>query len=298
MPDQHDTRPLSPPPEMEDKPLNPSPLPDTTAQSRWVVRFVATDQSIPIQLPIDNKALIGRSDPDTSFMPNIDLASHGALDKGVSRRHAEIRAGKDYLVLIDLHSTNGTRINGHTLLPNEPYRLNHDDTVEFGTMEFQMQISVTPVHAGVKLIKSGTGLLGRSDDDEKTRARRLILIVDDDIDTAHTFASMVEALGYDFEILHRTGDAMRFIAQEVPDCVLVDLHMPDYPGTEICRMIKNDLANVYVPIFVISGETDEAVIEDVFTAGADVFLSKPPGMDELMRGLRRFVGNPIIDTND
>lgn len=288
------TKPLSLPNKRGSGPLK-TKLPDEPVLSPWAVRFVAPDQTIPVQVRIDDKALIGRSDPDSTSHPEVDLAPYGASDQGISRRHAEIRAGRDYLVVIDLNSTNGTRINGEKLVPNEPYRLSHGDSLSVGAMTFEVQIEIMPVHEGVKVVKANVGLLGKHPDEENARPYRQILIVEDDADTANAYAGMVTALGYKATIVNRTGDAMRFIASEVPDSVLIDWDMPDFPGTEICRMIKSDMANVHVPIFAISKDTDEKTIKSALEAGADVFLGKPVGINELMQGLQKFLKNTNPD---
>lgn len=280
----------------EDLPApQPIALPDEVEQAPWVVHLVTPSYSIPIDLRANTHVLIGRSDPDSHHKPGVDLTPYGAIERGVSRRHAELRAGENYLVIIDLNSTNGTRLNGHQLQPLEPYRLNHNDRLEIGIIAFEVQIALTPVHEGIKRVRrGGTAVLLQSDDEERSNTRRRILIVEDDQDTARTFANMVFALGYEVHTVNRTGDAMRHIATSVPDCVFVDLHMPDYPGTEICRMIKGDLAYEHVPIFMISGDTNQNTIQEALDSGADVFLSKPVGIDELIQNLRQYVGDPII----
>ncbi|MCB9437512.1 MAG: response regulator [Anaerolineales bacterium] len=273
-------------------------LPSEPVRSPWTVKLFAPEQSIPIQLEIDDRAVIGRSDPDGKFKPDIDLLANNQDAKGISRRHAEIRAGRDFLVIIDMNSTNGTRLNGFTLQPHEPYRLHNGDSLEIGTLKLQVQISMMPVHEGVKVIKRGTGQLRRTPDEDRYGTRRHVLVVEHDENTARVIVAMLQSLGYRASSVDSTGEAMRFIAAELPDGVLVDLAMPDHPGTEVCRMIKKDLGNVHVPIFVVSAQTEEDIIKEAFDAGADVFLGKPVGADELLQGLVRFVGNPIITPED
>lgn len=273
-------------------------LQDQSEQLPWSVRFVAPDQSIPVQIHINNKAFMGRADADSNYRPDIDLSEYGALEKGVSRRHAEIRAGKESLLVTDLASTNGTRINGRRLTPHEPYRLNHEDVLGIGAMEYEVHIEIMPIHEGVTIVKSNTWQLGKLPETPKEVRQRRILIVEDDPDTANAFSAMVSSLGYAAQIVHRTGEAMRAIASQVPDAVFVDLNMPDFPGTEICRMIKNDLANEHVPIFAISGDTEESAIRSALEAGADIFLSKPLGLDQLIENLQKYVGSPTISVDE
>ena len=295
MPSGNTTQPLEPISTDSGGRLDPSPIGSPSLQSPWAVRLITKEEAIPIHLRVDDRAFIGRADPDSNYHPEIDLTPLQALQNGVSRHHAEIRAGAEYLVIIDLASTNGTKLNNFRLQPREPYRLRHGDLLTIGTLEFEVQIAIMPIHGGIKVVKkTGTGLLGnsgfRKGNSEHTHRR--ILVVEDDHDTAETFARMLATLGYEAHMVHRTGDAMRFIATEIPDAIFLDLNMPDHPAIEVCRMMKSDLGNVHVPIFVISGETDEQKIKAAFDAGADVFLSKPIGMDELLESLEKFVGEP------
>lgn len=296
MPNGNQTRPLEPIQTERGSRLDPAPIDSPSLRSPWAVRLITKDEAIPLHLRVDDRAFIGRSDPDSNYHPEIDLTLLRALENGVSRRHAEIRAGEEYLVIIDLDSTNGTKLNDFRLQPREPYRLRHGDSLTIGTLEFDVQIAIMPVHGGIKVVKkTGTGLLGNSRFRKASSdsAYRRILVVEDDRDTAETFARMLATLGYEAHMVHSTGDAMRFIATDTPDGIFLDLNMPDHPAIDVCRMMKNDLGNVHVPIFVISGETDEEKIKAAFDAGADVFLSTPIGMDELMESLGKFVGEPI-----
>lgn len=289
-----DTRPL------DEQPIQPSPmrpqvvsLPDTVP-SAWSVRFIATNHAIPLQLKVDSKAIIGRSDPESGFQPDIDLSPYNAVERGVSRRHAELRAGTDFLVIIDRGSTNGTRLNSFPLQPNEPYKVQHGDLLTIGTMDLEIFVSIMPVHEGVKRVRKHTGQLGKSDPSEKDYNTRRILLVDDDVNVTQSLATMVQQLGYEVSAVTTIGEAMRSVATELPDCVIVDMDMPGHPATELPRMIKEDLSNVHVPLFIISNVPDEDKIREAFDAGADIYLSKPLGFNELSRGLRDFVGEPTI----
>ncbi|MBN2385605.1 MAG: FHA domain-containing protein [Anaerolineales bacterium] len=77
---------------------------------------------------------VGRSDPKSQIIPEVDLSSID-LRKYTSRRHSLItRTGSDYL-LQDEASTNGTFVNGQRLLPRQPQVLQDGDVIEFGKAE-------------------------------------------------------------------------------------------------------------------------------------------------------------------
>ncbi|WP_287152437.1 FHA domain-containing protein [Candidatus Solincola tengchongensis] len=79
---------------------------------------------------------LGRSDPATHSFPDIDLAPFGALDAGVSRRHAKItRLGGGRYYIMDLASTNYTHVNGEKLEAFEPRPLADGDEIYMGTLK-------------------------------------------------------------------------------------------------------------------------------------------------------------------
>ena len=93
-----------------------------------------------------NTIIIGRTDLDTGDSPQIDLTC--GLELGVSRRHtAVVRRGESWFA-IDLHSANGTYVNGIRLLANRPRRLQHGDEIRIGMAKMRI------------FFRSGTNLTG------------------------------------------------------------------------------------------------------------------------------------------
>jgi hypothetical protein len=91
-------------------------------------------------LPLPNlkEILVGRApDPDPAVA--LDLTKHGALPLGVSRHHARINVIDGLLYLRDLASTNGTRINGFQVTPNQDYRLRDGDEIELGRLRMYLK---------------------------------------------------------------------------------------------------------------------------------------------------------------
>lgn len=80
-----------------------------------------------------SELMMGRVDPDSGEVPIIDLTNCGAVDKGVSRRHAKIvRRDSGTLNLIDEESDNGTFLNGQRLVPRQPRILRDGDEIRLG----------------------------------------------------------------------------------------------------------------------------------------------------------------------
>ncbi len=66
----------------------------------------------------DAPVILGRADPQTNFVPDIELSPFGAHRLGISRRHAMISWSEDGIMIEDLGSANGTYLNGHRLSPH------------------------------------------------------------------------------------------------------------------------------------------------------------------------------------
>jgi len=92
----------------------------------------------------DKRLVFGRSDNDySSSKPDIDLTPFGALEKGVSRRHAIIEPSEDTLMIMDIGSSNGTFLNGQRLMPNQPRVLRDGDEVRLGRLVAHIYFKVS-----------------------------------------------------------------------------------------------------------------------------------------------------------
>jgi pSer/pThr/pTyr-binding forkhead associated (FHA) protein len=96
---------------------------------------------LQFDVPNEEGYVLGRSDESSDFIPDVDLADMNARELGVSRRHVAIVRYKNIPHLLDLHSVNGTFLNGKRLLPDIPYALDENSSVRLGTL--QIIISIT-----------------------------------------------------------------------------------------------------------------------------------------------------------
>lgn len=97
-----------------------------------VIFQIGEDRAITIPLNIVQQLLIGRADLAEGFVPGLDLTSYEGEDRGVSRRHAMLHLVEGDLFLRDLGSTNGTRVNGTRIMPEEMIELHDGDEIAFG----------------------------------------------------------------------------------------------------------------------------------------------------------------------
>jgi pSer/pThr/pTyr-binding forkhead associated (FHA) protein len=87
---------------------------------------------------LDEKAeyTLGRVDPGSHSFPDIDMSPFGAVEAGISRRHAKVtRLGDDRYYIMDLSSTNYTHVNSEKLEAFEPRVLAEGDEIFLGTLK-------------------------------------------------------------------------------------------------------------------------------------------------------------------
>lgn len=88
-----------------------------------------------LRFPHNARILVGRADDEeTANDLMLELSHYGGEGSGVSRIHAAIHDQDGMVYITDLNSTNGTRINGLTLVAEHPYRLREGDELQFGSL--------------------------------------------------------------------------------------------------------------------------------------------------------------------
>jgi len=110
-----------------------------------------------------------------------------------------------------------------------------------------------------------------------------ILLVDDEVAIQRAVGPLLRARGYDVEIAGTGTDALRMFADRPPDLIVLDLGLPDLEGTEVCRRIR---AGSKVPIVVLSARGNELDKVNALDLGADDYVTKPFGPEELLARIR------------
>jgi two-component system KDP operon response regulator KdpE len=114
-------------------------------------------------------------------------------------------------------------------------------------------------------------------------ARGRILLVDDEASIQRAVTPLLRSRGYDVEVAGTGADALRVIADRAPDLVVLDLGLPDMEGTAVCRRIREHLTT---PIIVLSARGAEADKVNALDLGADDYVTKPFGPEELLARIR------------
>jgi two-component system KDP operon response regulator KdpE len=129
-----------------------------------------------------------------------------------------------------------------------------------------------------------------------------VLVVDDEAPILRTMDVNLRARGYDVQLASTGTHALALAARRHPDAVVLDLGLPDVDGIDVIRGLRGW---TNVPIIILSARTAEAQKVAALDAGANDYVTKPFGIDELMARLRAAlrVATPIdeaatVDTAD
>jgi two-component system KDP operon response regulator KdpE len=113
-----------------------------------------------------------------------------------------------------------------------------------------------------------------------------VLVVDDEPQIVRALRINLSARGYSVLTAHDGTTALKAAAEGKPDVVVLDLGLPDVDGTEVIAGLRGWTT---VPIIVLSARVDSADKVEALDAGADDYVTKPFGMDELLARLRAAV---------
>jgi two-component system KDP operon response regulator KdpE len=110
-----------------------------------------------------------------------------------------------------------------------------------------------------------------------------ILVVDDEPQILRALRTSLQGAGYDVETAATAEEALAKAAMRPPEGVILDLVLPDGSGTDVCRELRRWSD---VPVLVLSAVGDEQQKVAALDAGADDYLTKPFGVEELLARLR------------
>jgi two-component system KDP operon response regulator KdpE len=124
-----------------------------------------------------------------------------------------------------------------------------------------------------------------------------ILVVDDEPQILRALTTNLRGAGYDVATAATASEALATAALRQPEAVILDLVLPDGRGTDVCRELRGWST---APIIVLSAVGEEREKVEALDAGADDYVTKPFGIDELLArlraALRRAVpsGEPVL----
>ncbi|WP_347221631.1 response regulator [Mycolicibacterium poriferae] len=129
-----------------------------------------------------------------------------------------------------------------------------------------------------------------------------VLVVDDEPQILRALRINLSVRGYDVVTVTNGTDALRAAADFRPEVVILDLGLPDMSGIEVLGGLRGWLS---APVIVLSARTDSSDKVQALDAGADDYVTKPFGMDELLARLRAAIrraaasaetDEPVVET--
>ena len=131
--------------------------------------------------------------------------------------------------------------------------------------------------------------------------RQRSLVVDDEPQMLRALRTTLRGAGYDVVTAETAEAALAEAAMRPPDGVILDLLLPDGSGTDVCRELRRWST---VPVIVLSAVGDEKEKVAALDAGADDYVTKPFGIDELLARLRAALrrvpqpSEPVVEIGD
>ncbi|WP_155737076.1 response regulator, partial [Cupriavidus necator] len=115
--------------------------------------------------------------------------------------------------------------------------------------------------------------------------RRRVLVVDDNADSADSMAELLGLLGHEARAAHGGQQALDLVAEFRPDCVLLDLEMPDMSGFEVLPALRQACAPRAVQFLALTGRCTAEDQRRSELAGFHAYLTKPLAIEALSRAL-------------
>jgi two-component system, OmpR family, KDP operon response regulator KdpE len=128
-----------------------------------------------------------------------------------------------------------------------------------------------------------------------------VLVVDDEQQILRALRTSLRGAGYEVETAETAEGALAAAAMRPPEAVILDLVLPDGTGTEVCRELRTWSS---APVIVLSAVGEECEKVAALDAGADDYVTKPVGIDELLARLRAVLrrtaptGEPVVGVGE
>lgn len=246
----------------------------------WIIKFRIAGTTEIIQVEVAERLIMGRSDVDSGTAVDVDLTDFDARLHGVSRLHVEIIARNSRITIRDLESANGSYLNEGRLVPGVEYRLRHGDRLMLGKLILQVLFVIIPSsyeknnteYSDVLIPKFGTG--------------QPVLVVDDDDKARGMIEQVLTEAGFAVNVAINANQALTMYEAQSPEAIIMEWLLPDMSGLNVVKYVRDRDPDHHIPIIVMSGATAGYQLNQAVSAGADVCLTKPVGVDEVIKSVR------------
>ncbi|UOE93116.1 response regulator [Alkalihalobacillus sp. LMS39] len=120
---------------------------------------------------------------------------------------------------------------------------------------------------------------------KKDEQNKLVLIVDDDIDMVTFLKTNLEQQGYMVLAALTAKKAIQVFYNQKPDCVLLDVNLPDKNGFDVLKKMLEKSHSLFIPVFMMSTDNSKETVVKSFQMGAVDFVAKPIFIEEIVARL-------------
>jgi DNA-binding response OmpR family regulator len=124
---------------------------------------------------------------------------------------------------------------------------------------------------------------------------RLVLVVDDDAEVRELLCHMLNLNGFNTFSAENGAVALQKVKLTPPDVVVLDVMMPEMDGIAVCQTLRNQKETADLPIIMLSGKLYFGAVQEGLHAGANKYLTKPTGLNELIENIHHVLGHPAVN---
>jgi len=110
-----------------------------------------------------------------------------------------------------------------------------------------------------------------------------ILVIDDGEVERQFISRTLDKGGYQVKTAENGELGLKAVEEEVPDLIILDFVMPGIHGDEVCKRLKMDERTSKVPVVFLTGSVRPSIVISSFDSGAEYYLAKPIGANELLK---------------
>ena len=114
-----------------------------------------------------------------------------------------------------------------------------------------------------------------------------IMLVDDDAHVIDSLSNILNAAGFDVVAVADESTVLEKVRAELPSLIILDLALPQVPGLEICKRLKDDVATRHIPVIMLTAKSGDGDKVAGLRLGADDYVTKPYTPRELILRINR-----------
>ena len=127
---------------------------------------------------------------------------------------------------------------------------------------------------------------------------QLILVVDDEATTREMLRFSLSEAGYRVMTAENGQDAIAICKQDAPDLLILDIMMPVMDGWEVCKRLRTYSDTAAIPIMMLSSKCEETDKVQGLTIGADDYMTKPFGIQELLARVMALLRRTVMPSEE